>query len=144
MQAQIFTTATTARPELDEPTHPLNQLSEKIRDSAFKIHRHFGPGLLESTYEQCLFYDLIENHHLKVERQKALPIRFETLMIPEAYRLDLLVENQIILEIKATEKILPVHQAQLMTYLRLTRCRLGYLINFNEKLIKDGIRRIAL
>ncbi len=144
MQERIFTTATTARLELDEPEHPLNQISGKIRDSAFKIHRHFGPGLLESTYEQCLLYDLIENQHLRVERQKALPIHFENLTIPEAYRIDLLVEKQIILEIKSTEKLLPVHQAQLMTYLKLTKCRLGYLINFNEKLIKDGIRRIVL
>lgn len=130
--------------DLDDPTHPLNRISEKIRDSAFKIHRHFGPGLLERTYEECLFYDLIENHGLFCERQKFLPIRFEKLYIEEAYKIDLMIEKQIIVEIKASDSLLPVHQAQLLTYMRLTGVRLGYLINFNEKLIKNGMKRFVL
>lgn len=142
-----FTTAdttTTARSELDDVNHPLNQISSKIRDSIFKIHRHFGPGLMENAYEECLYYDLITNHKLKIIRQKTLPIIFENLIIKDAYRIDLLVEDQIIIEVKTVEKLLPVHQAQLMTYMKLSGCKLGYLVNFNEKLVKDGIRRFVL
>ena len=134
----------TARSELDDPQHPLNQISETIRDSIFKVHRSFGPGLLESAYEQCLYYDLTENQGLKVERQKSLPLQFEKLEINDAYRVDLLVEDEIILELKACEKILPIHRAQLLTYMKIHESRLGYLVNFNHKLIKDGIMRFVL
>jgi len=134
----------TARPALDDPHHPLNQISEKVRDSIFKIHRTFGPGLLESTYEECLHYDLTKNQKLKTERQKTLPLQFEELIISNAYKVDLLVEAEIILEIKACEKIQPVHRAQLLTYMKIHGSRLGYLVNFNEKLIKNGIHRFVL
>lgn len=140
-----LTTATTdeitARSALDDPQHPLNQISEKIRDSVFEIHRTFGPGLLESAYEDCLEYDLIENQKLKVERQKILPLQFKGLKVKNAYKIDLLVEDEIILELKACEQTLPIHRAQLLTYMRIHQSRLGYLINFNKKLIKDGIDR---
>lgn len=132
------------RSELDDPDHPLNQISAKIRQSLFKIHQALGPGLLESTYEECLYYDLIENQHLHVERQKALPLQFEKLIIDNAYKVDFLVEGQIILELKACERIWPVHKPQLLTYMKIHRSRLGYLINFNEKLIKHGIHRFVL
>ena len=132
------------RCDLDDPNHPLNCISAKIRDSIFKIHMTFGPGLLETTYEECLFYDLIENQRLCVERQKYLPLQFERLEITNAYKVDLLVENEIILELKACEKIQPVHKAQLLTYMKIHKSRLGYLINFNEKLIKNGIHRFVL
>lgn len=144
----VFTTANTdentARPSLDNPRHPLNQMSEKIRESCFKIHRQFGPGLLESTYEECLYYDLVENQRLFVERQKLLPLQFENLHIPNAYKVDLLVENEIILELKACDSVQPIHRAQLLTYMRIRQAKLGYLINFNEKLIKNGIYRYVL
>lgn len=129
---------------LDDPQHPLNQISLKIRESIFKIHRHFGPGLLESSYEECLYYDLTHNQNLKCERQKHLPLRFEALDIAQAYKVDMLVEDQIILELKACEKLQPVHKAQLLTYMKIKGARLGYLINFNEKLIKNGMHRFVL
>lgn len=143
-----FTTAhtdeNTARPALDAPQHPLNLISGKIRDSVFKIHRTFGPGLLEGAYEDCLEYDLIQNQKLKVQRQKILPLQFEALTVANAYKVDLLVEDEIILELKACENILPVHRAQLLTYMKIHQSRLGYLINFNSKLIKDGMVRFVL
>ena len=132
-----------ARPALDDPNHPLNVISAKIRESVFKIHMQFGPGLLENTYEQCLFYDLSENQKLKVERQKSLPLKFEKLEIANAYKVDLLVEDKIILELKACDKIQPVHKAQLLTYMKIHQSQLGYLINFNEKLVKNGIHRFV-
>lgn len=144
----VLTTARTdeitARPVLDDPQHPLNQISEKVRDSVFKVHRAFGPGLLESAYEECLFYDLTQNKNLKVEKQKILPLYFEKLKVSNAYKVDLLVEDEIILELKACEKIMPVHRAQLLTYMKINQSRLAYLINFNTKLIKDGIHRYVL
>ena len=119
----MLTTVNTAkaqeRSELDNPDHPLNQISAKIRKSVFKIHQALGPGLLESTYEECLYYDLIKNQNLKVERQKALPLQFEELKIANAYKVDLLVKDEIILELKACEKIQPVHKAQLLTYMKI-------------------------
>lgn len=129
---------------LDDPSHALNVISAKIRESVFKIHMEFGPGLLESTYEECLYYDLVQNQNLKVERQKTLPLKFESLEIANAYKVDLLVENEIILELKACDKIQPVHKAQLLTYMKINQSRLGYLINFNEKLVKNGIHRFVL
>ncbi len=134
----------TARPELDDPHHPLNLISEKLRDSVFKVHRNFGPGLLESAYEECLHYDLTRNHNLKVERQKILPLKFENLNVANAYKVDLLIENQIIVKLKACEKISSLHRAQLLTYMKIHDSKLGYLINFNNKLIKDGISRFVL
>lgn len=134
----------TAQPEFDDPKHSLNQISLKIRDSIFKIHRTFGPGLLESAYEECLFYDLVKNQGLRAERQKILPLQFEELIVASAYKVDLLIEDEIILELKACEKIMPVHRAQLLTYMKIKQSRLGYIINFNEKLIKNGIQRFVL
>ena len=144
MLTTVSTEETQGRSELDDPNHPLNKISAKIRESIFKIHIEFGPGLLESTYEQCLFYDLTENQNLKVERQKTLSLEFETLKIANAYKVDLLVEDKIILELKACDKIQPVHKAQLLTYMKIHQSQLGYLINFNEKLVKNGIHRFVL
>lgn len=134
----------TARLTLDDQRHPLNQISHEIRDSVFNIHRTLGPGLLESTYEKCLFYELTQKKKLKVELQKSLPLQYEELNIQAAYKVDLLVEDQIIIELKACEKILPIYRAQLLTYMKINQSCLGYLINFNEKLIKDGIYRYVL
>ncbi|MEQ8208883.1 MAG: GxxExxY protein [Lacipirellulaceae bacterium] len=119
-----------------------NPLSKEIVDSAYKIHTTLGPGLLESVYEVVLAHELRERG-LEVIRQKPVPIEYEGLKFEEGYRLDLLVENKVIVEVKSVETIFPVHKKQLLTYLRLLDKRLGILINFNEELIKDGIKRVA-
>ncbi len=119
-----------------------NQLSAVIVDSALTVHKTLGPGLLERLYEQCLIHELTLRG-LKVESQVSLPIDYKGIRIEEALKVDVLVENQVVLEIKAVETILPVHEAQLLTYLKLSNHRLGLLINFNSPLIKDGIKRIA-
>lgn len=126
------------------PNDPVNLITEQILDSAFKIHRQYGPGLLESAYEQILFYELVRNKKLKAEAQKILPIIHEGLEIKSAYRIDLLVEDEVIVELKAQEKILPIHEAQLLTYLKLSEKRIGLILNFNAKLLKNGIRRLVL
>jgi GxxExxY protein len=117
-------------------------LSAVIVDSALIVHKTLGPGLLEKIYEQCLMHELTLRGH-KIESQVLLPIDYKGLKIDEALRIDILVENLVVLEIKAVETILPIHEAQLLTYLKLSNHRLGLLINFNSPLIKDGIKRIA-
>ncbi|MBK6897028.1 MAG: GxxExxY protein [Alphaproteobacteria bacterium] len=121
-----------------------NEVSSKILDSAFKIHRLYGPGLLESAYEHLLCYELTQVQGLKTERQKILPIKHETVLIDAGYRLDLVVENCVIVELKCVEKILPIHQAQLMTYLQLSEIRLGLIVNFNTRMLKEGIKRMVV
>lgn len=122
----------------------INHISEKILDSAFYLHRLYGPGLLESAYEKLLSYELHIKHKFKVEAQKLLPLRHEGLVIDAGYRLDLLVEDSVIIEVKAIERLLPIHEAQLLTYMKLSGIRLGLLLNFNEKLIRNGIKRMIL
>ncbi|BAI61689.1 conserved hypothetical protein [Methanocella paludicola SANAE] len=119
-----------------------NKISGIIVDSALTVHRTLGPGLLERVYEECLIQELTLRG-LKVESQIPLPIEYKGLRIEDAVRIDILVENCVIIEIKAVETVLPVHEAQLLTYLKLSNNRLGLLINFNSPLIKDGIKRIA-
>lgn len=121
----------------------LDAIARKVVDAAFKVHSTLGPGLLESVYEACLTHEL-RKRGLLVEQQLELPIIYDTLRLEKALRLDLLVEKKLVIELKAVESMLPVHQAQLMTYLKLTGHRLGLLINFNVSLIKNGIKRIAL
>jgi GxxExxY protein len=140
----VNTEETTVRSALDDADHPLNQISYKLRQSCFDIHRTLGPGLLESTYEQCLIYELTQNQTLKVESQKILPLQYKELDIQNAYKVDLLIEDKIIVELKACEKLLPIHRAQLLTYMKINKSELGYLINFNEKLIKNGMHRFVL
>lgn len=123
---------------------PANIAAEKILDSAFKIHRHYGPGLLESAYESLLVYELSKNQKLKVESQKTLPLIHEGQKIDAGYRIDLLVSDCVIVELKCTEKILPIHEAQLLTYLKLSEIRLGLLLNFNARMLKEGIKRLIL
>jgi len=118
----------------------LNALTGRIIGAAIEVHRHLGPGLLESAYETCLAYEL-ERRGLAVERQKALPLVYKDIRMDHGYRLDLLVERDVILEIKVVEQIAPVHEAQILSYLRFSGCKIGLLINFNVKLLKDGIRR---
>ena len=123
-------------------TNNLNQLSGSIITAAINVHRQLGPGLLESAYEACLVYEL-SLQSLKVEQQKPLPVKYKTVELDCAYRLDLLVNNSVIVEIKAVEKLLPIHSAQLLSYLKLSNCPLGLLINFNSVLLKDGLKRIV-
>ncbi len=125
-----------------EPRH-LDELGRAIVDSALRVHTTLGPGLLETVYEECLAYEL-RVRGLAVQRQVILPIAYETLVIPSAYRIDIVVADEILVEVKAAEAMLPVHHAQLLTYLKLSKKRLGYLINFNVPLIKSGIKRMAL
>jgi GxxExxY protein len=126
----------------DVPDH-INQLSRQIFDAAVHVHSILGPGLLEKTYEECLFFTL-HKRGLLVQRQIELPIVFEELVVSNAFRIDLLVENQIILELKACDAIQPIHVAQIFTYLKLTEKPLGMILNFNTKLMKDGIKRVAM
>jgi GxxExxY protein len=121
----------------------LNRLTEKIIGAAIEVHRHLGPGLLESAYETCLAYEL-EQLGLAVERQKALPLVYKEIRLDQGYRLDLLVEEEVIVEVKVVEQITPVYEAQVLSCLRLSGCRIGLLLNFNVKLLKDGIRRLAM
>ena len=118
-----------------------NEISKIVFESALKVHKALGPGLLESAYEECLFYEL-KKSNLKVEKQKALPLIYEEVKLDVGYRIDLLIENKFIVEVKSVEALTDVHLAQLLTYLRLSDCRLGLLINFNVKLLKEGVRRV--
>jgi GxxExxY protein len=119
-----------------------NELSHKIIGCAMKVHTELGPGLLENAYEECLFYELVQAG-LEVEKQKALPLIYHEVKLDAGYRIDLLVANRIIVEIKSVEAFNDVHLAQLLTYLKLSNCKLGLLINFNVKSLKDGIKRVA-
>jgi len=118
-------------------------IAAAIVDSALTVHRRLGPGLLESVYEVCLFHELTKRS-IAAERQVGFPIQYDNLKIESGLRLDLLVDDLVIVEIKAVEKLAPVHQAQLLSYLKLTEKKLGLLINFNVPLIKDGIRRMVI
>ena len=119
-----------------------NELSKIVVNCAYKVHKSLGPGLLESAYEECLFYELNKTG-LKIEKQKALPLVDEEVKLEIGYRIDLIIENKLIVEIKSVETLNDVHFAQLLTYLKLTNSKLGLLINFNVALIKNGIKRIA-
>lgn len=119
------------------------ELTERIIGCAIEVHRELGPGLLESAYEECLCFELRQNH-LKFERQVALPVAYKGLELDCGYRMDVVVENSVILELKTVERILPVHEAQLLTYLKLSGMRVGLLLNFNSPVLIDGIRRRVL
>ncbi len=118
------------------------KLTEEIIGSAIEVHQELGPGLLESSYERCLVHELTLRG-IKAERQKIQPIYYKGLEIDEGYRIDILVEDKIVLELKAVDSLNNVHKAQLLTYLKLSGCTLGYLINFNVLLLKDGLIRVA-
>ena len=119
-----------------------NEIAKRVMDAAFMIHRELGPGLLETVYEVILAKKLTEMD-LAVERQVPVPIRFEGMVFDEGFRADLIIERKVIIELKSVEHLAPVHSKQLLTYLRLTGCRLGLLINFGEALLKDGFKRVA-
>lgn len=120
----------------------LNEISGAVVNASLKIHRALGPGLLESAYEECLNYELLKTG-LHVERQKPLPLRYEDVKMEIGYRVDLLVERCVIVEVKAVEALNDVHRAQVITYLKLSGCKLGLLINFHVALLKDGILRLV-
>ena len=120
----------------------INQLSSKIIGAAIEVHKHLGPGLLESAYEECLCHEL-EMRGIKFDRQKPLPVEYKGRKLECGYRLDILVEDKIILELKSCEKLEKIHKAQLLTYLKLSEQKLGLLLNFNTEAMKEGIVRIV-
>ena len=128
---------------MDRLPEQTERVAAEIVDAALKVHKALGPGLLESVYETCMVHEL-ERRGLGVARQVSLPIVYDGLRLEGGLRLDLLVEDQVIVEIKSVEKIIPLFQAQLLSYLRLSERRLGFLINFSVPLIKDGIKRMIL
>ena len=119
------------------------EIFRKVLDCAFEVHTNLGPGLLESVYEECLFIEL-QMAGLNVEKQKHLPLIYKGLKLESHLRLDILVENKIIVELKAVEELTDVHLAQTLTYLKLTGCKLGLLVNFNVAHLKNGIKRVIL
>ena len=122
---------------------PENRLTEQILGAAIEVHKALGPGLLESAYESCLAFEF-GLRQIEVDRQKALPVRYKNHLVESGFRVDLLIAGLVVVELKAVEKLLPIHQAQILTYLKLTGCRVGLLLNFNVKRLKDGgIQRFA-
>lgn len=119
----------------------LNEITEKVIGCAIKVHRALGPGLLESTYEVCLEHELVKEG-LKVKTQVALPVVYDGLRLDAGYRIDMLVEDAVIVELKSIESLHPIHEAQVISYLKLSGKKIGLLINFNVKLLKGGIKRL--
>ncbi|MBW2569917.1 MAG: GxxExxY protein [Deltaproteobacteria bacterium] len=120
-----------------------DELSNKVIGCALEVHRNLGPGLLESTYEQCLAYEM-KAAGMAFKLQYPLPVQYKSIKLDCGYRIDLLVNEAIIVELKSVDKILPIHQAQLLTYMKLAGISIGLLINFNVKYLKDGIKRMVL
>jgi GxxExxY protein len=120
----------------------VNEITDRVIGAAIEVHRHLGPGLLESAYEECLCYELSRSR-LRFERQAPLPVEYKGLRLDCAYRLDLLVEQAVLLELKAIEEVLPIHKAQVLTYLRAAGKQVGLLINFNVEVLKNGITRLV-
>jgi len=138
-----FTAETLSAPrgaEMQLSNDEINERTGEVVDAAMKVHNFRGPGLLESSYEACLAHEL-KLRGLSISTQLPIPLVYEGLQLEVGYRADLLVENAIIVELKAVDKLIPVHEAQLLSYLRLTGFRVGLLINFHEEHLKDGIRR---
>ena len=121
----------------------LNKLSNEVIGLAIKVHKALGPGLLESSYKECLFYEIAKAEY-KVEKEKPLPLIYETVKLDIGYRIDLLVETKLVVEIKSVDALTDIHTAQILTYLKLSGNRLGLLINFNVTLLKNGIKRLVL
>ena len=119
-----------------------NEISKIIIGKAIEVHKALGPGLLESAYQECLYFELIESG-LKVEKEKPMPIIYKEVKLDHGYRIDLLIEDRVVVEIKTVDTIIDVHEAQLLTYLKLGDYKLGLLINFNVQLLKKGIRRFV-
>ncbi len=120
-----------------------NEIASIIIGKAIDVHRELGPGLLESTYQECLFYEL-KNNNLMVAKELALPIIYKDIKLDHGYRIDLLVEDKVVIELKTVEFLNDVHTAQILTYMKLGNYKLGLLLNFNVKLLKEGIKRFKL
>ena len=118
-------------------------LTEKIIVLAIEVHRQLGPGLLESGYEECLCFEL-EQEGLAFQRQQPLPIVYKSVRLDCGYRLDVVVQNQVILELKTVERLMPIHEAQMLTYMKLSGIRTGLLLNFHSVVLRDGLRRLML
>ena len=118
-----------------------NEIAHSIIGLALKIHKYLGPGLLESAYKECLFYEL-EKSGFNVDKEKAVPLVYNEVKLDQGYRIDLLVNQKVVIEIKCVDVLIDIHKAQLLTYLRLGEYKLGLLLNFNSILLKDGIKRI--
>ena len=127
----------------DAEAQRVNELTGKIIGSGIEVHRALGPGLLESIYEECLCYEL-HQQGIKFERQKELPIHYKNVRLNSGYRIDLLVDNSLVIELKAVEYVLPVHKAQILSYMKLLNSKIGLLMNFNVPVLKDGITRFVL
>jgi GxxExxY protein len=125
-----------------EEKDKLDEISRRIIGAAIEVHRHLGPGLLESAYEACLAYEL-RQIGLRVEQQRPLPVVYKDVTLDCGYRLDLVVEDSIVIEVKAVEQLARIHDAQLLSYLRLSGLRVGLLMNFHSRVLKDGLKRIV-
>lgn len=121
----------------------IEDVFKKVLDCSFQVHTALGPGLLESAYEECLYYELLHSG-LKVEQQKPLPLVYKDVKLDAGYRIDLFVENKVIVEIKSVDVLCDIHMAQILTYLKLSGCKLGLLANFNVRHLKDGIKRVIM
>ena len=128
---------------LSPETRQKDELTELVIGRAIEVHRHLGPGLLESTYGECFSWEL-RAAGLNFERQVQVPVIYKGVELPGVYRLDFVIENQVVVELKAVEKLVPVHEAQLLTYLRHTGIQVGLLFNFYSAVLKDGLRRLEL
>ena len=120
-----------------------NEITQKIIGCAIRVHKTLGPGLLESAYEECLSYELLENG-LSIKRQQTTPVVYKDIKLDCGYRIDILVENSVVIELKVVDEFNPVHEAQILTYMKFSNKHLGLLINFNAKLLKDGIKRFIV
>jgi len=118
-----------------------NQISKIVFESGLQIHKSLGPGLLESAYQECLYYEL-NKLNISVEKQKPLPLVYEEVKLEIGYRMDLLIEKKVVVEVKSVEALNDLHMAQILTYLKLSNCNLGLLINFNTILFKNGVKRV--
>ncbi len=121
----------------------IEKIFKTVLDCSFNIHSTLGPGLLESAYEECLFYEILQSG-IKVEKQIPLPLIYKEVKLDAGYRVDLLVENKVLVEIKSVESLADIHLAQILTYMKLSGCKLGLLINFNVAHLKAGIKRVIL
>jgi GxxExxY protein len=126
----------------DAETQSFRDITEQVIGLCIDLHRHLGPGLLESAYEECLCYELSQVG-FRFERQKPLPVNYKSVKLDCGYRLDLVIEDKVIIEVKAVETLLPIHEAQLLTYLKLSGLTLGLLVNFNVPVLKNGIKRVV-
>ena len=121
----------------------INEITEKVIGLAIEVHRNLGPGLLESAYKECLFYEL-KNNNIAVEVEKPLPLIYKEIKLEQGYRIDLLIENKLVIELKTVEAFTDVHFAQILTYMKLGNYSTGLLINFNTKMLKQGIKRFRI